>query len=65
MTDPMTMREMVATAMIDLDRLNALSMIAARDGDPGELTNVERVAFGAMRRMVTQYPGVAWSPMRD
>ncbi len=59
----MTLHETVAVARTDLDRLNELSMIAARGGDPGELTAVERVAFDAMRRMVEQYPGVAWSPI--
>jgi len=67
MTDdlPLSEREMVAVAHIDLDRLNELSMIAARTGDPGELTNVERVAFESMCRLVERYPGVAWSPIGD
>ncbi|MGI8791638.1 MAG: hypothetical protein ACR2H3_00390 [Acidimicrobiales bacterium] len=61
-TEPMTRREMVATAMLTLDRVDELAMIAAR---PGDLTNVKRVAFESMRRMVEQYPGVAWSPLWD
>ena len=65
MTDdlPMSEREMVAVAHVPLDRLIELSMIAARGDDPGELTNVERVAFESMVRMVERYPGVAWSPL--
>lgn len=51
--------------MTDLARLNELSMIAARRDDPGELSNVERVAFESMRRNVEQWPGVAWSPLWD
>lgn len=67
MTDdlPLSEREMVATALVPLDRLNELSMIAALGGDPGELSDLERVAFEAMRRMVERYPGVAWSPIGD
>lgn len=65
MTDdlPLTEREMVAVALVPLDRLNELSMIAARGSDPGELSAVERVAFESMRRQVERYPGVAWSPI--
>jgi len=67
MTDdlPLSEREIVATAHVPLDRLNELSMIAAQGDDPGELSDVERVAFESMCRLVERYPGVAWSPIGD
>ena len=60
---PLTEREMVAAALVPLDRLNELSMIAARGDDPGELSDVERIAFESMLRHVEQWPNVAWAPL--
>lgn len=64
-TDPLTAAELIAVAAVDLDRLNDLSMAAARGDDPADLTADEAVVFGAMRRHVEQHPGVAWSPAWD